>query len=474
MPPGGERGLIFRRSVDRMVNQAMTIKGLDKGIADAIRGCKAVLEVRFPVEIKGKVEVFTGWSALHSLHRMPTKGGIRYAPAVDQNEVEALAALMTYKCAIVDVPFGGSKGGVRIDPRNYDRGELQQITRRFATELATRGFLSPAKNVPAPDMGTGQREMSWIADTYKHLYPDDINYIACVTGKPVRFGGVEGRVAATGRGVQYLLREFFRHPEEVRAAGLEGGLGGKRAIVQGLGNVGFHTAVFLSTEDDVLITAVVEHDGAIVNEGGVNIEELRSYLIENGGVKGYPEGRYVEEGTSVLEAECDLLIPAALEGVIDEDNAHRISARLVVEAANGPVTFEADRILQDRGIVMLPDSVVNAGGVIVSYFEWVRNIGHIRLGRLARRAEELRGRRIASAIEDITGTKIPNQILQDLSHGSNELDLILGGLDDSMRTAFGEILEIKASTPAVKDYRTASYLIAVDKIASSYIDVGIF
>ncbi len=247
MPPGNMRGLIFRKSVDQMVNQAMTIKGLDPGIADAIRGCKAVLEVRFPVEIKGRVQVFTGWSAIHSLHRMPTKGGIRYALTVDQNEVEALASLMTYKCAIVDVPFGGSKAGVNLDPTQYDRNELQHITRRFATELATRGFLSPAKNVPAPDMGTGQREMSWIADTYKHLYPDDINYIACVTGKPVQFGGLKGRVAATGRGVQYILREFFRHPDEVAAAGLTGGLGGKKIIVQGLGNVGWlpHRELFI-------------------------------------------------------------------------------------------------------------------------------------------------------------------------------------------------------------------------------------
>lgn len=474
MASNTKKGLEFRRSVNHMVGHAMTIKGLDKGVADAIKGTKAVLKVSFPVEIRGKVEVFNGWRAVHSIHRLPAKGGIRYAPSVEQNEVEALSALMTYKCAIVDVPFGGAKGGVRIDPNAYTRDELQRVTRRFARELATRGFLSPAKDVPAPDMGTGQREMSWIADTYKHLYPDDLNYIACVTGKPVQFGGVRGRVEATGRGVQYALREFFRHPADVREAGLEGGLEGKSAVVQGLGNVGYHAAKFLSEEDGVRIVAVIERDGAVINREGLNIEELRGYLTEHAGVKGFPGAEYVEEGSKVLEYDCDILVPAAMESVIDKENAPRIQARLIAEAANGPVTYDADKILKDRGVVMIPDAYTNAGGVVVSYFEWVRNLGHIRFGRMAKRAEEMRGRKIIAALEEATGKAVPQSVLDDLGRGSDELDLVRSGLDDTMRLAYQQIREVKLREPRIEDLRTAAYYIAVEKIARSYIDIGVF
>ncbi len=467
-------GLSFRHSVDRMVDRAIEVVGLEPGLADAIKGCNAVIMVRFPVEIKGKIEVFTGWRATHSIHRLPAKGGIRYATTVDQNEVEALAALMTYKCAIVDVPFGGSKGGLHIDPRKYTRSEMQRITRRFARELATRGFLSPATNVPAPDMGTGQREMAWITDTYKHLYPEDINYFACVTGKPVHMGGIRGRVEATGRGVQYSLREFFRHPEDVRAAGLSGGLGGKRIIVQGLGNVGYHAAKFLSEEDGARIVAIVERDGAIVDERGLPVDEVKQFMLENGGVKGFPGAVYVEDGAGVLEMECDILVPAALEGVIHKENAPRIKARLIAEAANGPTTFDADMLLNERGVVILPDAYVNAGGVVVSYFEWVRNLNHIRFRRMERRLEERRGQHIINALQEATGRDLPEWVINELTHGADELDLVRSGLDDTMRLAYQHIRELKASNPKVTDYRTAAYVIAIEKIARSYLDTGVY
>ena len=225
-------GLSFKQSVDQMVDRAIKVMDIDPGVVQAIKACTSVLQVSFPVKIQGQIEIFTGWRAVHSIHRLPSKGGIRYSLSVNQMEVEALAALMTYKCAIVDVPFGGSKGGLYIDPGKYTRDELQMITRRFAAELAKKGFLSPATNVPAPDIGTGEREMSWIADTYKHLYPEDVNRSACVTGKPIVHGGIRGRIEATGRGVQFGLREFFRHPREVKAAGLKGGLGGKTVGLQ--------------------------------------------------------------------------------------------------------------------------------------------------------------------------------------------------------------------------------------------------
>jgi glutamate dehydrogenase (NAD(P)+) len=458
-----------------MADRGMKVLGLDPGIAEAIKGCDAVIEVRFPVVIKGKVEVFTGWRATHSTHRLPAKGGIRYAPGVDQDEVEALASLMSYKCAIVDVPFGGSKGGLRIEPRDYDRDDLQRITRRFARELATKGFLSPSTNVPAPDVGTGQREMAWIADAYKHLFPEDINYIACVTGKPVHLGGVRGRVEATGRGVQYALREFFRHPADVKGAGLKGQLGGKRVIVQGLGNVGYHAAKFLSEEDGVKIVAVIERDGAVVSENGINIEKLHEHMRETSGVRAFSGAKFVKDGARLLEEDCDILIPAALEGVIHAGNARRIKANVVAEAANGPVTFEADQTLRERGVTVIPDAFLNAGGVVVSYFEWVRNLSHIRFGRMERRAEEFRGGVVARAIEEATGKKLPDWARKELMRGSDELDLVRSGLDDTMRLAYQQIREFREKyKKSVDDLRVAAYAIAIDKISRSYIDTGVY
>jgi len=302
--------LSFSDSVNLMADRAFAVLDLDPGIANAIKKCDSIIQVNFPVEINGRIEVFTGWRATHSTHRLPSKGGIRYAPIVNQDEVEALAALMTYKCAMVDVPFGGSKGGVAIDPSKYNREDMQKITRRFARELVRKGFLSPATNVPAPDMGTGEREMAWIADTYKHLHPEDINYAGCVTGKPVAHGGITGRTEATGRGVVYAIREFFRYPEDLKAAGLDGGLGGKRLIIQGLGNVGYHAAKLLDEEDDARIIAVIEKDGAVINEDGLPIENLYRYMTENKTIKNFSGAAYVENGKAVLEMDCDILIPA--------------------------------------------------------------------------------------------------------------------------------------------------------------------
>jgi glutamate dehydrogenase (NAD(P)+) len=472
--PKQPAGLQFRQSVDHMVDRALRTMGLEEGVANAIKACTSVLQVTFPVKIRDQIEIFTGWRAVHSIHRLPSKGGIRYAPVVDQMEVEALAALMTYKCAIVDVPFGGSKGGLRIDPNQYTRDELQLITRRFARELAEKGFLSPSSNVPAPDVGTGQREMAWIADTYKHLYPEDINHVACVTGKPVAHGGIRGREEATGRGVQYALQEFFRHKEETHAAGLEGSLEGKRIVIQGLGNVGYYAAKFLSEEDGAKIIAVIEHDGMVVNEEGLKIEELHFHMVDHKGVQGFAGADFYEDGAKGLEMECDILIPAALESVIHEGNAGDVKAKLIAEAANGPVTFEADRILRSRGITILPDAYTNAGGVIVSYFEWIRNLTHIRFGRMERRFDETRGKHIVQALETMTGNAMPDRIQAELARGADEFDLVRSGLDDSMRLALQEIIDTKNRNEEIEDYRTAAYVIALSKLARSYLDIGVF
>ena len=467
-----KEGLKFRESVDRMVDHAIEIMNLDDGIGEALKSCASVLQVSFPVEIDGKPEIFTGWRATHSEHRLPSKGGIRFAPVVDQDEVEALAALMTYKCAIVDVPFGGSKGGLVLDPTKYKRHQLEAITRRFARELIGKGFLSPAQNVPAPDMGTGPREMGWIADTYRQLFPDDINCMAAITGKPVEHGGIRGRNEATGRGIQYAVRELFRHPEEVERAGLRGGLDGKRVIVQGLGNVGYHVAHFLTTEDGARVTGVIERDGAVVNPDGLNVDAVRSHIRETGGVKDFPGATFEPDGSAVLEHDCDILIPAALEGVIHENNAPRVKANLIVEGANGPVTYEADSILQDRGIPVMPDAYCNAGGVTVSYFEWLRNLNHVRFGRVEKRFHEARGNQIIRAIEEATDTTVPASLRSQIAKGADEFDLVRSGLDDTMRLAFQEILSARERYEGARDYRMAAFIVAIEKIARSYRDIG--
>jgi len=463
----------FREGVDRMVDRATLVSGLDPGTARIIKACNAVLQVRFPVPLHSGVRVFTGWWAVHSTHRLPAKGGLRFARHVNQDETEALAALMSYKCAIADIPFGGAKGGLRIDPARYSVDELREITRRFAQELARRGFLDPATNVPAPDIGSSAREMAWIADTYKGLYPEDVNQDACVTGKPLERGGIAGRTEGTGKGVQYALQELFRHPEEVAKCGLKDGLGGQRAIIQGLGNVGYHTAKFLSEEDGVRFIAVIERDGAIVNDAGLNIHDVRQYLAETGGVKGFPGGQYLEAGNEALEMECDILIPAALEAQIDAGNAMGIKARLIAEAANGPVTYEADEILHRRGVMVLPDLYVNAGGVTVSYFEWTRNLSHMRFGRLQRRFDELRGTCYLDALERMTAQAAPPELRNEIVRGASELDLVRSGLDDTMRSAFQDMRETLKRNQQVKDYRTAAYVIAIRKLAQSYQELGL-
>ena len=471
---GNSKTLSFSESVNHMADKAFAVMNMDLGVASAIKACNATLEVQFPVNIKGKIEVFTGWRAVHSTHRLPAKGGIRYAPIVNQDEVEALAALMTYKCSIVDVPFGGSKGGLLIDPNKYTRDEMQMITRRFARELIRKGFLSPATNVPAPDMGTGEREMAWIADTYKHLHPEDINYTGCVTGKPVAHGGIRGRTEATGRGVVYAIREFFRHPDELKKCGLSGELGGRTVVMQGLGNVGYHAAKLLDEEDNANIIALIERDGALLNENGLKIEDVRQYITEHKTIKGFPDAKFTENGLTQLELDCDILIPAALEAQITLANAERIKTKLIVEAANGPVTFEADEILKERGIAIIPDAYANAGGVTVSYFEWVRNLSHIRFGRMERRYDELRGQHTVQAIEEMTGKPSPEWMKAELVKGADELDLVRSGLDDTMRLAFRQMLDEKESYDTLKDFRTAFYVVAIKKIARSYLDIGVY
>ena len=456
-----------------MFDRAADLVDISPGLREKIRVCNATYTTRFGVRLRGEIHTFTGYRAVHSEHMEPVKGGIRYAPSVNQDEVEALAALMTYKCALVDVPFGGSKGGLCIDPGDYSTEELEQITRRFAAELIKRDLIHPAQNVPAPDMGTGEREMAWIADQYLQVRPTDIDAKACVTGKPVSMGGIAGRTEATGRGIQYALREFFRDSDDVARAGLSGSLEGKRILVQGLGNVGYHAAKFLSQQDGAIITTVVERDGAVTAESGIDVDALRSWIQENGGITGFPGAEAVTSPETALELECDILIPAATEGVIHAGNAAKICAPLIIEAANGPVTAEADQILRKKNCVIIPDLYANAGGVTVSYFEWVKNLSHMRFGRMQRREQEARNELIIRELDALSKSlgnawALSESFRDEFKAGANEIDLVRSGLDDTMRKAFQEMRAVLQEKDGVNDFRTAAYLVAIEKIAESY------
>jgi glutamate dehydrogenase (NAD(P)+) len=379
---------------------------------------------------------------------------------------------MTYKCAIADIPFGGAKGGLRIDPSHYSEGELETITRRFASELAKAGFISPSRNVPAPDMGTGPREMAWIAQEYRSLYPHELHANACVTGKPVSQRGIPGRLEATGRGVQFGLQEFFRYREDVEKAGLDGGLEGKRIIVQGLGNVGYHAARFLSREDGVRIVAIIERDGALTNERGLDVDAVHAYLEHNGRVEGFPDAQFVADGTRLLEAPCDILIPAATERQITTSNAPGIRARIVAEAANGPTTYEADQILKERGITVIPDAYLNSGGVAVSYLEWIKNLSHIHFGAMERRLEENRGQELVQLIEAAVGRQLPLEMTQKITTGADEIDRVRSGLHDTMSAAYRQIRARLQVTDEIEDLRTAAYVVAVEKVERFYRETG--
>lgn len=463
----------FRESTNIMFNNAVELMQLPPGLVEKIRVCNATYTVRFGVRLRGDIQTFTGYRSVHSEHMEPVKGGIRFATSVNQDEVEALAALMTYKCALVEAPFGGSKGGLCIDPRKWDEEELERITRRFAYELAKRDLIHPSQNVPAPDMGTGEREMAWIADQYSRMNTTDINARACVTGKPISSGGIQGRTEATGRGVQYALQEFFRHPEDIKAAGMSGTLDGKRIIVQGLGNVGYHAAKFLSEEDGCKIIGVLEYNGCVTNPNGIDIEALKNHLIEHGSPDGFTGGKIHLADAPIMEMEADILVPAAMEGVVNLENAARIQTPLIIEAANGPVTSGADEILRKKGCVIIPDMYANAGGVTVSYFEWVKNLSHIRFGRMQRRQEEDRHRLLINELENVSGQKLSETFKQRYLHGAGELELVRSGLEDTMRGAYQDMRKVWQERSDVEDLRTAAYLVAIGKVASSYRSMGL-
>jgi glutamate dehydrogenase (NAD(P)+) len=462
----------FFDDVLRYFDKAAAFTKYPEGLLEQIKYCNSVYRMKFPVRVKNNIEVIVAYRVEHSQHKLPVKGGIRYSLAVTQDEVKALAALMTYKCAVVDVPFGGAKGGVRIDPKAYSEVELEHITRRYTAELIRKNFIGPGIDVPAPDYGTGPREMAWIADTYAAFNPG-IDSSACVTGKPISQGGIRGRTEATGRGVYFGVREAVSNVGDMKKLGLSTGIEGKKVIIQGLGNVGYYTAKFFE-EAGAVIIAISEYEGAIYSSKGLNIDEVVKHRKETGSILNFKGTKNLRKRSLALELECDILIPAALENQVNSENASRIKAKIIAEAANGPVTPEAEKILQRKGTMIIPDLYLNAGGVTVSYFEWLKNLSHIRFGRMGKRYEERVNRVLVDSIENSIGKSLNDAAKKIIIHGAEESDLVNSGLEETMVSAYNEIRETWLKNKKITDLRTAAFVTAIEKIAASYIALGIF
>ena len=460
----------FKDNVNSHVDKSAKLLNFSDDLLEHLKSIHSLIKVNVGVVLDGKINNFTGWRAVHSEHILPTKGGLRYSETVDQDDTEALASLMTYKCAIVNIPFGGAKGGLKINPKNYTMPQLREITKAFASKLINRGFISPALNVPAPDVGTSEREMEWILETYKTLKPDDINYRACVTGKPLHRGGIAGRTEATGRGIEEVIREIFRHEDIVKEAGLKNELKDNEIIVQGFGNVGSNLAKHLYNRDNAKIIAIGEFDGYLYNKKGIDINALIKFFQKNKTINNPKLGEFKNNPSELLELNCDILIPAALENAITIDNVDKIKTKLIIEAANGPVSFEADQKLFEKGVMIIPDIYVNAGGVVVSYFEWVKNISHIRFGRVEKRFQEQKILDIIDLIDKKTNTKTDFDTIKRIVHGADEEDLAFSGLEDSMRNAFIEIYNAKKLIK--KSFRESAYYVSLKKLRNFYTAEG--
>lgn len=466
--------LSFYESVNLSFDRAAKLTTVPKGLLEQIKLCNSVYQMRFPVKIGNQYKVIEAYRVQHSHHRLPTKGGIRFSSMVNQDEVMALAALMSYKCALVDVPFGGAKGGVKVSPRKLNVQQLEKITRRYTTELIRKGFIGPGLDVPAPDYGTGSREMAWILDTYITFKHGEIDAAACVTGKPVNQNGIRGREEATGRGVFYGIREFFNNAEDAKAVGMTEGIAGKRLVIQGLGNVGSYTATISQKEGDAVIVGVSEVEGTIHNAKGIDVEKLIRYRREKGTILGFPGTKTLNDRNDWMGIDCDVLVPAALESQIRTDNCRKVKAKVIAEAANGPVTAEAEDILRQNGVIIIPDMYLNAGGVTVSYFEWLKNLSHHRFGRLEKRFDAGTYAGILEQIEELTGSSISRRKRMKLTKGADEVDLVRSGLEETMANAYRQIREIWKRKKGVEDLRTAAFVSALNKIANDYVRMGIF
>ncbi len=475
MASASSEDLNLKHIVGRLFDKAAEHLDIDEGLLTQIKACNNVYSFTFPVKIDGKVQMYQGWRAEHSHHRKPLKGGIRFASSVDQDEVVALATLMTFKCALVNVPFGGSKGAVRIDPHRTPVDVLERVTRRYTFELAHKNYIGPGINVPAPDMGTGEREMAWIVDTYSAIHHGELDAFACVTGKPVSQGGISGRTEATGRGVFYGIHEACAREAQMAPLGLSVGTKGKTVVVQGLGNVGYHASRLLQQEGGATIVGVGEYNGCLHNPDGIDIDALYEHKKKTGYLQGFGHGcTEFDDPLACLELPCDVLIPAALENQVTLENADRLQCKILAEAANGPTTDQAEEVLLNKGVLVIPDIYLNAGGVTVSYFEWTKNISHMRFGRMAKRFETGREHRILDLIESVRGESISQEHRAALAEGADEIDLVRSGLWNTMADAYGEMIDVLEGNDGVTDLRTAAYVVAINKVAMSYGELGIF
>jgi glutamate dehydrogenase (NAD(P)+) len=464
----------FFQSVVKSFDKAAKFTKWDPGVLEQIKECNSVYQMRFPVRMDdGRIEVIEAYRVQHSHHKTPCKGGIRFAAEVNQDEVMALAALMTYKCAIVNVPFGGGKGGIKISPKKYSVYELEKITRRYTAELVKKNFIGPGTDVPAPDYGTGEREMAWIVDTYQSLRPGEIDAAGCVTGKPVTQGGVRGRREATGLGIFYGIREVCNMPEVMEKLGLPTGVEGKRVIVQGLGNVGYHAAKYFQAAGAKII-ALAEYEGSIYNDNGLDVDEVFNHRKKTNSITNFPGATNFAKNTDALEYDCDILIPAALENVINGENANRVKAKIIGEGANGPLTPEADEVFITKGTLVVPDMYLNAGGVTVSYFEWLKNLSHVRYGRMEKRFTENLNQHILGQIEELTNKSVNEHERKFIMHGPDEVDLVYSGLEETMIAATREIMDEWKRNPQIPDMRTAAFVVAINKVGTSYAELGIF
>ncbi len=460
----------FLNSVNQVFDEASSLLSLPEDLARKIKLANSVYQVNFGVRLRKTLYTFTGYRCVHSEHVEPVKGGIRYSLSATQDEVEALAALMTYKCSLMDLPFGGSKGALIVDPYRWKNEELERITRRFTFELAKRDLIHPSQNVPGPDMGTDENVMAWMADEYRRLNPTEIDAMAAVTGKPIAIGGIDGRTEATGRGVYYSILEFLKNKKDRQKSKLRQGLEDQKVIIQGFGNVGYHVGSLLN-QSGAKIIAIIERDGSVVNQDGIDVESLKKYFTKKRSFEGY-DG-YSKVRGRFLTKDCDILIPAATEGVINKNNASNIKAKLIVEGGNGPVTSDADKILRKKGITVIPDFYANSGGVIVSYFEWVKNLSKMRYGLMQEREVEKRSENLVNTLEAMTSSTFPSDFKDDYIKGSSEIDLVRSGLEEKMRQGYQSIHEVYHSDKKIKDFRTAAMVIAVRKVSEAYNYLGI-
>jgi len=453
-----------------------------KGIFDFMLPCNSILETNFRVKMDdGSTKVFSGYRAQHSHHRLPTKGGMRYAPDVDMDEVKALAALMTWKCAVADVPFGGAKAGITLDSKLFSVGELERITRAFTQQLSKHGFLGPATDVPAPDMYTGEREMAWMANEYSKLHPTDLNAPGCVTGKPISQGGVHGRVSATGRGVYHGTQIFCNTKKYMDMVGLSPGLKGKTVIMQGFGNVGFHSARYFDRHGAKTI-GIAEYDGDLYNPDGIDIHALEDWKLRNGTVVGFPGAQAWDKSKGdLIEQQCDILGACAKEKVITADNAGRIKAKIIAEGANGPVTPAAHKILVQNKVLVIPDLYLNAGGVTVSYFEWLKNLNHVSYGRLTWTFTQEQNLAILGSVQESLSrhaagfenlSVVPSSDLNKKIHGASEKDIVHSGLAFTMRRSGLRIMDVAEELNLGIDIRTAAYITSLQKVYNVYKDAG--